>query len=1203
MDFKFLKLKNKNIPKANEDHFQFVDLSPVDCADSDGTYTAALNFAMENIKVKNIALTGPYGAGKTSVIKTFEKNTNYNFLNISLAAFANPKSEDGGATDINEAQGHAIERSILQQMIYGVPAKKIPYSRFKRISPLSFTKTKALTFIACIAISINEYFNKSLITTIQNKDYLNPWVISSGLFLSIILYFLFITSYKAKHSYSIRKLSLQGEIELDDTSSDSILNRHLDEIIYFFDETDYDMVVIEDLDRFGSTDIFIKLREINKLINDQKKYKSSKPIKFIYAIKDDMFTNKERAKFFDFIIPVIPIINSSNSYEKITERLKKYRFHGEIDPQFLKEIALYIDDLRLIHNIINELIIYEKKLTSSKLNFTKLISVIIYKNVYPNDFEMLHNSSGAFFEILKSRDAITKEIHNDIDKEINSIMEKIESSRKEPMQSIEDLIKIFLYEICKERQANGIYIGGDLVNFEEIQKWENFSRLFELNEINVSAYLPHYNSWRKQSLGKSFSQIEKEALKGEKFSQRKQDIDNRISKKNHTLNIRLNTLRKEKLDVKKLRLCELIKRHEKPVDAFLEKKGIYNSNLLAFLINNGYLDETYYHYTSNFHEGRLSKNDRDYILSIRDLRTPDPTQRIDTPKEVCREMRESDFEQAYSLNVNLIDYILSTNEEAPQKINSIVDFIAKNPEKTKSFFESYWAEGKNLSLLTNAISRRWKDYAYEVIYHGYSIDHVTCILAYVDSDFIFKEMNNDKILTEYISDNAGEVFSSTVSIIENFEFIKKLDVKIKNLREIENNNDLLFFLHDNNCYQINLENINTILSHYKNDSGKAIYNETFSNYTTIREYGSKELNDYISKNISQYINSVFLALEDNSNENEEYIKTLINSKDLNIDQKTSILDTQTIIFADFNEIPEYLWEHLLESNKIALNWKNISACLSSEECDNNAITELLNSNRIFGPLTESKIIEPDLGKERCQNLSRFILSNNAINENNYEALILCLSYHYNNFPKVLSNEKMIALAEAKIVILNRESFDFSNEKNELLIALIKKNITEYFSNIHHYPIDDHVREALVFSDIGKSEKIELVKEIGNTKIKESKRLSEYIIDLIINSDMSEDFFNHEIIIHFIENSGSIEKSILLLSMFMPFMKKEDVMHILKSLPTPYCDIATYGKRPKLEKTEENTALAKQLKKFEIVASVNEEDIYLRINTFKTSKED
>lgn len=70
----------------------FDDLAPVEDADKDQSYNhyaAALSYALENDRIKNIAITGPYGSGKSSIIKTFEvKNSSkYKFLNISLASF------------------------------------------------------------------------------------------------------------------------------------------------------------------------------------------------------------------------------------------------------------------------------------------------------------------------------------------------------------------------------------------------------------------------------------------------------------------------------------------------------------------------------------------------------------------------------------------------------------------------------------------------------------------------------------------------------------------------------------------------------------------------------------------------------------------------------------------------------------------------------------------------------------------------------------------------------------------------------------------------------------------------------------------------------------------------------------------------------------------------------------------------------------
>ena len=70
--------------------------------------------------------------------------------------------------------------------------------------------------------------------------------------------------------------------------------------MYFFESTTYDTVFIEDLDRFNQPNIFIKLRELNTVINNYDNIK--RKVVFIYAIKDDMFKDEERTKFFDFIV-------------------------------------------------------------------------------------------------------------------------------------------------------------------------------------------------------------------------------------------------------------------------------------------------------------------------------------------------------------------------------------------------------------------------------------------------------------------------------------------------------------------------------------------------------------------------------------------------------------------------------------------------------------------------------------------------------------------------------------------------------------------------------------------------------------------------------------------------------------------------------------------------------------------------------------
>ena len=78
-----------------------------------------------------------------------------------------------------------------------------------------------------------------------------------------------------------------ANVEFKIKDENSIFNQHLDEILYFFQCTKYNTVIIEDLDRFDTPDIFLKLRELNFLLNQSNIIE--RKIKFVYAIKDDMF--------------------------------------------------------------------------------------------------------------------------------------------------------------------------------------------------------------------------------------------------------------------------------------------------------------------------------------------------------------------------------------------------------------------------------------------------------------------------------------------------------------------------------------------------------------------------------------------------------------------------------------------------------------------------------------------------------------------------------------------------------------------------------------------------------------------------------------------------------------------------------------------------------------------------------------------------
>uniref|UniRef100_UPI0040480B5E YobI family P-loop NTPase n=1 Tax=Roseivirga sp. TaxID=1964215 RepID=UPI0040480B5E len=422
----------------NEESLPYSSLSPIDKGDENGHYSRALSWALKNRKkedIKNIALTGSYGSGKSSILKTFQKNYKGNdlkFLNISLATFKEEKpefNEKGKEIKVDKTELlRLIETSILEQIFYHEEDNKIPDSRFKKIKSYSVKKLILISLgYLLFLLAIYNYFYPNLIQSIfkdiviSNK--IGDIIHYSGIFIIAIgVFFIILKSVRIISAVTINNLKIQNaEIGVGENLNKSILNHHIDEILYFFSIRPYNVVIIEDLDRFRETEIFTKLREVNLLLNNSEKTKR-KEIVFVYAVRDDMFTDKERTKFFDFIIPVIPVINSSNSSEILLKKKKKFQY--KLSDNLIEDISFFIDDMRLLHNISNEFYLYSKKLNET-LNHDKLFAIITYKNIYPNDFMKLSYNEGDLYTIFNSQVIFIKNSVNEVDSEIEQYKNQI----------------------------------------------------------------------------------------------------------------------------------------------------------------------------------------------------------------------------------------------------------------------------------------------------------------------------------------------------------------------------------------------------------------------------------------------------------------------------------------------------------------------------------------------------------------------------------------------------------------------------------------------------------------------------------------------------------------------------------------------------------------------------------------------------------
>ena len=408
----------------------FYSLAPKE-SDNYDKYKEAFKFALnhngKSKKITNIAVTGPYASGKSSVIENVKnKFGTEKFITLSLTNFNSGNIENDNKIQENSITNKKIEEDLeaqlINQLIHKIDSKKIEDSRFLSNKKIDTSKLsyKVGTFIHALIISIificliivninNETISKILFLKLDDIKIISINILFIvGSIYSLYFGYKMINLFKKKKI--LRKINIYGnEIELFTNDDDSIFDKYTDEILYLFKNAQVDYFIFEDIDRYEDVTIFKKLREINILLNEKLKReeKEYKPIKFIYLICDNMFTAEERTKFFDFIIPVVPYIHKGNAYDNLLTFFPD-EINDERNKKFLIKVSLFIDNSRLIKNIANEYYIYNKFIKlqdrAPHTKFIKLLSLIIYKNLFPKDFNQLYFNKGYLAELFNKEE-------------------------------------------------------------------------------------------------------------------------------------------------------------------------------------------------------------------------------------------------------------------------------------------------------------------------------------------------------------------------------------------------------------------------------------------------------------------------------------------------------------------------------------------------------------------------------------------------------------------------------------------------------------------------------------------------------------------------------------------------------------------------------------------------------------------------------
>ena len=304
---------------------KFNSLTPEVLPENKAVYTEALDFAFSNNDIKNIAITGIYGAGKSSVWKTYEEKEKLkNVVTVSLGKYEdnlsdetpeNPEQGEDGVKLEGHQQGkdysdseNRLEKQLINQILSQIPVEQIPLSKYRFKQNKNKYQLFSQVFMTIIfLISIIFWMLKD--DVILNKvvleafgDTASTWILFGSIIGFIIPLSYFLYGFYKENKIRLSRINLKGaeaNLKDDDDKDESILDRDIKEIVYALSYSNTNIVVFEDLDRYENITIFTKLRELNFLVNSHLKIKNDdRVVRFVYMLRDGLFVSKNRTKFF-----------------------------------------------------------------------------------------------------------------------------------------------------------------------------------------------------------------------------------------------------------------------------------------------------------------------------------------------------------------------------------------------------------------------------------------------------------------------------------------------------------------------------------------------------------------------------------------------------------------------------------------------------------------------------------------------------------------------------------------------------------------------------------------------------------------------------------------------------------------------------------------------------------------------------------------
>lgn len=1180
---------------------EYRDLTPTDSVDNGDEYIEALNWAFQNKKVRNIALTGPYGAGKSSIIETFLRKNDEDksalnkirssALKISMATFL----KGNAATDDHvkiEVDADEVEKGILKQLFYKVEPSRIPQSRYRKLHPIK--RVKAFFYVSIAMLFVLLFMEAMMPTTCDKFMKVIERVVSPvfpvPLFTQIAasLLFIFIVwiitcLYRtAVSKFRVKEIKLPADttVQSGAEETDSVFNRNLDEIMYFFEETGYKTVFFEDLDRLDDPKIFVHLRELNNLLNNDDAIKA-KPIVFVYAVRDDIFSKEDRTKFFDFIIPVIPVINSTNSGEILLQRLQEAKANGiehDISQGFVLDISPFISDMRILQNIYNEFVIYKKTLRMSQelsLSDEQMLAMLVFKNLYPSDFADIQDEKGVLKKAFVDKSDFIARKKQSIQEDIDNYSSVIRGAQNDTCKTIRELKYAMLGTLMGGPYSFNSFNDGNALSIEAAAIMDDD---YDMNLLIQGGYKSvYYNDYNNY-----YDNNKKVTIKVDNLAtyvERWKVIKEVGEKGLEHLQAELEKFRERQHKLSGMSIVELLKVY--PTNEVFSA-NVKANKLLVFLLRRGYIDEKYASYINYFKGTSITKDDMNFILAVKNQTPLDFDYHLTKIPMVVERLQEYEFEQKAIYNFDLLEELLG--EENSEKLMAFIQQLADGDDLSWRFIDEFVNRTSKLPLFIRLLSKNWTGmWAYisadETLTYDRQLIYLQNILSESEISTI-EAQNIDNCMTHYFEEH-GDILQrlrdcNSEKIIS---IIDSLDVHFSALSTATVPSAILDSVFEKCHYVMNEEMIKTVIA-YKSSNLLNDFEER--PYSTLTTLNYPALLQYVQGDIVKFVDEIILAHRSLSDRQEDIVDMLIQLEGKTelqiklVEQENFHIDciddcASEYVHANKDEWIS-VWSALLKKNAVKISWANVfdywkvyqfSGALKEyvdlhaeelAEMDTTAVSDSFIKAFIAADF-EQKIVQKLLPVLRLEN---FDFDISSIEKSTLRIMVDCNYFEF---------------TADRYSVVNSVSSDIG-------IKFITKNQEEYMNLNGSIPMTSNLLEQLIFNDdFDADNRCQLFSDYAESYMTEKIAMQMKLRNLPVSKDIFVAAWN----------CTNQEERVDLLLDYCTILNADNLEQYFAELRDPYSELSERSRRHEvsLPITDKNKALAEYLKKIEYLTNWEE----------------